>query len=185
MSNEELIALLKKNPIGIDCGVLSLALFGGWYYRSGDVPTADATLAQKQAEGERYALNLTNAAQLKEQYDAVVAANKEVETRLVHANKLGPNLQYFYRLETETGAKLTDPRPMAPRGLNKNVAKASFTPVGFSLTLNGDLAQVLNFLHRLESGAHYCRVLSLSCGVPPERSLPLNVALSLEFLGLP
>ena len=185
MSNEELIAFLKKNPIGIGCSVLSLALFGGWYYRSGDVPDKEADLAQKQAEGERYALNLVNALQLKDQFDSLVVANKEVESRLVHANRLGPNLQFFFKLESETGVKLTDPRQSGLTAPKKDATKSAYTPVGFSVVLTGDFTQTLNFLRRLESGAHYCRVLSASCSVPQDRSLPLNVNLSLELLGVP
>ena len=185
MSNEELIAFVKKNPIGIVCGVLSLALFGGWYYRNGDVPEKEADLAQKQAEGERYALNLTAALQLKEQVDSLAVANKEVEARLVHANKLGPNLQFFFKLESETGVKLTDPRQSPLAAPRKDAAKSAYTPVVFSVILSGDFAQVLNFLRRLESGAHYCRVLSATCSVASERSQPLNVNLTLELLGVP
>jgi hypothetical protein len=185
MSNEELIAFVKKNPIGIGCGALSLALFGGWYYRSGDVPAAEAELAQKQAEGERYALNLVNATQLPEQYEAVVAANKEIESRLVHASQLGKNYQFFYKLESESGVKITDPRQAAIAPPKKDAAKTAFSPVGYNVALSGDLSQVLNFLRRLESGAHYCRVTNITCTVPPERSLPLTVNVGLELLGLP
>jgi hypothetical protein len=185
MSNEELIAFVKKNPIGIVCGVLSLALFGGWYYRSGDVPEKEADLAQKQAEGERYALNLTAGLQLKEQFESLAAANKEIEHRLVRASQIGPNYQFFYKLESETGVKLTDPRQSPLAAPRKDAAKAAYTPVAFNVVLSGDFTQVLNFLRRLESGAHYCRVLSATCSVASERSQPLNVNLTLELLGVP
>ena len=186
MSNEELIAFVKKNPIGIGCGVLSLALFGGWYYRSGDVPAEVQEVAQKSAEAQRYELNLNNAKQLQEQFDALVAANKEVDSRLVRASQLGKNVQFFFKLETESGAKLTtDPRqaPLSPPG--KNAVKGAYSAVQFSVTVSGDLPQILGFLRRLESGVHYCRVLGGSCTVPQERSLPLTLSLTLELLGLP
>ncbi|MBI5768015.1 MAG: hypothetical protein HZA93_09480 [Verrucomicrobia bacterium] len=186
MSNEELVAVVKKNPLGIGCGVLSLALFGGWYYRSGDVPAVEQEVAQKAAEAQRYELNLIHAKSLPEQHEALVAANKEVDARLVRASQLGKNVQFFYKLESESGAKLTtDPRqaPLAPPA--KNAAKTAYNPVAFSVTVSGDLPQLLRFLRRLESGVHYSRVLGASCTVPQERSLPLTLNLSLELLGLP
>lgn len=185
MSNEELIAFIKKNPIGIACFVLALALFGGWYYRSGDVPAKDQELQQKSAEAQRYALNLANATQLQEQYDTLLAANKEVAARLV-SKDIGKNYQYFYKLENESGAKLvTDPRQAASTSSGKGAVKSSYQPVQFSVSVQGSLSQVLGFLRRLESGAHYGRVLGATCTVPQDRSLPLSLVLSLELLGLP
>lgn len=186
MSNEELLAFVKKNLVGTICGGLSLLALGGWYYRSGDVPTIEQEVAAKSAEAQRYELNLLNAKQLQEHVDALLAANKEIDSRLVRGSQLGRNVQFFYKLENESGAKLTtDPRqsPLAPPG--KNAAKGAYTPVAFSVTVSGDLPQLLRFLRRLESGVHYCRVLGASCTVPQERSLPLTLNLSLELLGLP
>jgi hypothetical protein len=186
MSNEELIALIKKNPISVGCGVLSLLLFGGWYYRSGEVPSVEQQVKEKSEESQKYALNLTNAAQLQEQFDTLVAANKEVDNRLLRASQLGKNLQYFYKLETESGAKLiTDPRQAPIPAPAKTGAKTVYSSVPFSVSVQGDLGQVLGFLRRLESGAHYCRVVSATCTVPQERSLPLTLTVSLELLGLP
>jgi hypothetical protein len=184
MSNEELIAFLKKNPVGLAFAVLSLGLFGGWYYRGGEVPVTEAELAQKQTEGERYALNLTNSAQLQEQFDIVAAANKEIEERLVRASQINKNYQFFFKLEADSGAKLVgDPRQSALATVKG--AKGAFVPVSFGVTVSGDYAQVLKFLQRLESGVHYCRVLSATCSVPLERNLPLTLSLNLDLLGVP
>ena len=48
-------------------------------------------------------------------------------------------------------------------------------------------AQLLLFLHHLESGAHYVRVLSGTCALnnSVKRDSPLTLSLSLELLGLP
>ncbi len=186
MSNEELIALIRKNPVGIGCGGLCLALLGGWYYRSSDVPDVEQKVAEKSAEAQRYALNLTNASHLQEQVDALVAANKEIDSRLVRASQLGKNIQFFYNLERDSGAKLTtDPRQsqIAPPG--RNAAKSFYNPVVFNVTISGDLPHLLRFVRRLESGTHYCRTLGATCSVPTERSLPLTLTVSLELLGLP
>ena len=83
MTNEAVLALLKKNPISVGCGLLALAL-GGWiYFRSDAIPAAEAELAEKQAESERLATNLKYSAQLKEQLDKLVAANKETSQAAV------------------------------------------------------------------------------------------------------
>lgn len=183
MSNAELAAFVKKNPISIGSGVLSLLLAGAIYFFSGQVPEAETELGTKQAEGEKHAANLTNEKQLKEHYDALVAANKEIEHRLMRGSQTFANQQYFFKLEGETGTKLTayNPGPVGPPK-----PKAAFTSVPFGVTVQGTLPQLLDFLHRIESGEHYCRVLTFQLsGSGADKNAALNLALNLELLGLP
>ena len=184
MSNQELLAFVRKNPIGIGCGVLALALGGAIFYRSDAVPEKEAELVQKSGEGERYAANLKNANQLQEHYDALVAANKAIDARIVRASQFGKNLQYFYKLESETGVKLVaDPR-IAPPAAKKD-PKAAFISIPCNLSVQGNLPQLLSFLRRLENGTHYCRVNSLALGAGTDRNTALSLSINLELLGLP
>jgi hypothetical protein len=185
MTNEELIALLKKNPISVGCGALSLLLGVGLYFRSDAIPAAEAELAQKAAEAERLAQNIKFADKLKEQLDALVAANKEIDTRIVRASQVGNNTQYFYKLENETGVKMVDFRPLAVSAPAKG-SKATFMPVGFNVSVQGTLPQILDFLRSLEGGTRFARVLTFSVsGTPANRKGPLTLAVSVELLGLP
>lgn len=184
MTKEEILGFVGKNPIGIGCGVLALLLAGGSYWRSDEVPDSEEELTKKSAEAERYAANLKNAAQLKEQYDALVAANKSIDARVIRAGQLGKNLQYFYKLENETGVKLTaDPRQGVPA--TKKDAKAAYIAVPYQLSVQGDLTQLLSFLRRLENGTHFCRVLNITLTGGGDRSAPLALMVNLELLGLP
>jgi hypothetical protein len=184
MTNQELIAFIRKNPIGIGCGVLSLVLGGAIYWRSSDVPEKEEELSQKSQEGERYAANLKAADKLQEHHDALVAANKVIDLRLVRASQLAKILQYFYAIERDTGVKLvSDPRiaPPAP----KKDAKAAYVAVPCVLTVQGTEPQLLTFLRRLENGTHYCRVLSFTLNAAADRASPLNMTVTVELLGLP
>lgn len=184
MTNQELIALIKKNPIGVACGVLALAVGGALYYRSGDIPAAEAELAEKAALAEKYALNIKFSTQLPEQHEALVAANKAISERLIRASQLGTNTQFFYKLESDTGVKLIDFRQSTPTSAKP--AKGAFMPVAFSVAVQGSIAQVLDFLRQIESGTHYGRVLTANCSVSPTaRSAPLTLSLTLELLGQP
>lgn len=185
MSNEQLIALLKKNPISVGCGLLSLLLAVAIYFRSDLVPEAAKLLEQKTAEGERLNANVTNAAQLPEQLAAITEARTEIEKRLVRASELAKNLQYFYRIEAETGAKLLTIRqnPVAPL---KPGAKPALIGVSYTLSFQGPYFTVMEFLRRVESGAHFCRVSQAGIGIiGNNRTGPLTVSVSLELLGQP
>ena len=64
--------------------------------------------------------------------------------------------------------------------------KGTFSPVGFTFVVQGDLGQLMQVLHILEGGTHYCRVLSASCSLSGvNRNVPLTLSLNLELLALP
>lgn len=186
MTNEELFALVKKNPIGVGCGVLSLALAAGIYFRGDEVPAATQELTQKSEEGARLATNLQNAAQLKEQIDMLAACEKELQSRLIHSSQTLTNYQYFYKLESDTGAKMTVISQGAVGLAPKTGPKTVFVGVPFTINLLGTMPQLVDYLRRLESGARYCRVMSVTCGVPvSDRGSPVTLSLNLELLGQP
>jgi hypothetical protein len=184
MTNEELLAFVRKNPLGIGCGGLALLLGGAIYYRGDAVPEAEAELTQKTTESERLIANNKNATQLQEHFDALVGANKAIDARIVRSSQFAKNLQYFYKLESETGVKLTtDPR-ISPASAKKD-PKAAFVSIPCNLSVQGNLTQLLGFLRRLESGTHYCRVQTVSIASAADRNASLNLSINLELLGLP
>ena len=185
MTNEQLMAAIKRRPLGVTCFLLSCALVAAIYFRHGALPEAEQLLAQKTDENQKIGLNVSYSAQLKDQTEAIEAFNKEIAARIIRASQLGNNTQYFYTLESDTGVKLLDLRQTTPSIVAKP-AKGSFLPVAFSITVQSDLNHVLTFLRQLENGTHYCRVLTATCsGNAATRSAPLTLALSLELLGTP
>ena len=115
--------------------------------------------------------------------DTLLAARKEIDARVIRANQLGANSQIFFKLESQTGVKLMgDPRQsaLAAKG------PGAFVPVGFTVSMNGDLPQLLSALRTLESGSNYCRVLGAICSLDGnDRRKPLLLTLNLELLGTP
>lgn len=186
LSNEDVLAAIKKNPVSFGCGLLSLVFAVAVYFRSGAIPEAEAELAQKAAAAERYALNLKNAVQLKEQHEELVAANKAVDARIIRAGDLGSNSTYFFRLFSESGVKQVDFRQVTTTVALPKGGKTAFVPVAFSVSVQGTLPRILDFLRLLENGPHYCRVLTAQCtGNPALRAAPLTLTLNLEILGQP
>ena len=190
MSNEELFAFVKKNRLAVACGVLSVGLALAAYYRGDGLAENQAVLDQKAVEGRRLALNLKNAAQLDEQLAAVSAATAEIKPRLVRVDELANNLQYFYKLEAETGTRLSQLQQTANAASvarwTKTNPKAAFVPIGFSLSVEGEYPALLDFLRRLENGTHYARAVAASVNIlKPDRSGPYVLQLNVELLGTP
>lgn len=187
MTGRDLIDLGRRHPFLVACGGLAFVLSAAVYFRSGAIPEAEAQLAQKSAEADKHASNASNAAQLKEQLAALVAANKEIDSRVVRAGQLGVNYQFFYKIIAESGVKQIDLRqsPVTPAAATK-ASKAGFVPVAFSVGIQGDFRQVLHFLRLLESGTRYCRVTGASFSqLAGDRNGPISLSLNLELLGQP
>lgn len=178
MTTQELIAFVKKNPIGVGCGVLSLALAAGIYLRFDAVPEANNALDERSTLARRYALNISYGAQLREQLETITAANKAIASRLILPTDIGINQQFFYKLESETGVKLLDLRQGG-----RSATKGDLAYIGFSVSVQGEFPQVMAFLRALEDGSHYCRVLTASCS--GGRAGPVSLSLNLELLGRP
>jgi hypothetical protein len=190
ISNEQLLDFVRRNPIGVACGVISLALFGAYYFRSGLTDEANTTLRTKQDESDRYANNIKNSGgpgseELKAEYDSLAAANKQIEARLIRT-QFGVNYGYFEQIAADTGAKRLSPvSQAAPSAAAKAVPKGGFVPVAFTFVVQGTYAQILDVLDRLENGQHFCRVNTASIGkAAAAGSDLLTLSLNLELLGL-
>ena len=83
------------------------------------------------AEGEILMKNLVNGSGLKEHVETITEKSAELESRLVRPAELAKNLQYFYRLEGETGAKLGELRQVPLTNLTK---RQGILPTGRVLT---------------------------------------------------
>lgn len=185
ITNAELSALIRRNPISFGCGLVAVVLGVALFYRSSGVPELTALLEEKSREGSRLAANLRNGALLPEQLEEITAAARAIEGRLVRASELAQNLQYFYRLEAETGVKLLELRQLPPASAAKTAAGA-LTGIAFGVSLQGEYFAVLEFVRRLENGAHFSRVVTSSLsGSGPDRTAPVKLALDLELLGQP
>ena len=190
MAAEPIVATLKANPISVVCGALALTLAVGIYLRSDRVPESEALLEEKVTLGERIDANLKNGVQLADQYAAISASRKEIEARLIHPDELAKNLQFFYKLEADTGTKLVDLRQnVLTNGKPGAKGKTAYMGVGYAVAVRGDYVRVLDFLRRLESGQRFCRIISakvMSLGSGDgSRSNETTLNLGLELLGQP
>ena len=188
MTGEDVTSFLKSNPISVACGALALTLAAATYFRSDRVPESEALLDQKATLGERIDANLKNGVQLAEQHAQISASRQQIESRLVRADEIAKNLQFFYKLEADTGTKLIDLRQNVMPAV-KAKTKGFYLPVGYSISVRGDYIHLLDFLRRLESGQRFCRVHSATVGLTgstdKDRGNELTVTLGLELLGQP
>lgn len=190
ITSKDLVVLLKKHPVAIGCGALSLILLAGSYLRSSRVSGLSEQLKQNEQEGQKILDDIRNGANLVEQYDALLATTKELDSRLVRSSERARNQQYFYRLESDTGVKEINLQPGAVGANQLKGAKTIYTSIGYTISVDGDFRQILDFMSRLESGQHFFRLVSGTVAREgtrgtAEATTAVTLTLNLEFLGLP
>lgn len=199
ISNEQLLAAIKKNPIVTACVVVVLGVVAGIYFRGDLKPQAEVELEELSKQSRRMSANIKNSSLLDEHLGALTNHAAEIDRRLISSGALAVNLQYFYELEAATGTKLVDLRQIATgngRVREREQVKqgaGAYEPVGFAVALIGTYPQLVDFLQRLEGGEHFCRIQSASfTPAASENSGPtlgrpdtLTLVLDLELLGQP
>jgi hypothetical protein len=182
-------SIFSKYPVASGTVCLLCVLAVAFILRHGKASDLQATLASKTDEARRQSLNIARHAQLDEQLTTLEEANREIGSRLVNPQDLATNLQYFYKLEAETGVKLLDTHPAGSNSGKQQPFKAGYRTVQYGMTLEGSFNQVLVFLRRLEQGTIYCRIISAECAAKQEEPTEkkdqgtVNLSLTIEILG--
>jgi hypothetical protein len=190
LTGKDLVALYKKQPVGISCGLVSLGLIVFMFaIRSGAEDEARKLLKEKQDEANRLVANNTDAKNLDKETSALTDLNKAVHDRAVVARDLSLNYKYFYEIEDAAKVKnLNTAQTGIVQPSGKAPPKTNYVPVAYKVSVQGDFAQIVDLLRRLEQGSRFARVmdarLAPSAREGPEAS-KLTLVLTLELLGLP
>lgn len=183
MTGEDIKALIKKKPLVSTCAVVSLACGLIFYFQADTVDETQAKLAEQSKASSQMISNVRNASGLAAQTETLQKATTQLTDRLVKASQLPANLQYFYRLETETGVKITDVRQ---NNRDSRASSTQYVGIPFAVTFQGQYKQVMDFLQRVESGKHFAKFNTISfnkaAGSDTGNYL-LSVSMSIELLG--
>jgi hypothetical protein len=184
MSESGKSSVIRDNLCVVVCALCACLAGGGIYWTGGEIEAAAVTLEQSISDGTRLQSNIANAAQLPDQVQQLTAALSKIQTRFVRPAELATNLQYFYRLENESGVELVDLRQTTAADPLKG--KAGSRGVAFSVTVRGSYEALIGWLRRLENGRHFSRITTATMGmVTPDRTAPLTLNVLVELLGEP
>ncbi len=185
MSFNGLIAKGKERPTASVCAVLSVLLLLAVFVRAGALNDARESLDRISREGNRINDNIKNSLNIGEHLDAVQAVAQDVDARLVRPAELARNLQYFYRLEGQTGVRIAslDQRSVAARGEDEEGAGV-YVRVPYEMAVEGEFTDLLTFVHAIENGRHFARIRNFEIiRARQTESTLLSMAMNLELLG--
>jgi len=179
---------LKKYLIASIFVGVSVLLLGGIIFRSGEIPAREQVVEQKTAEGRRLQANITNSALLREHVETLVQVDKQISQQLVNPNQMAENLQFFYRIEAASGAKIVDVRQIYNSGSAKGQT-GSYVPVPYTVQIQGDFRKTLNFARKIEKGSRIGRIMTASFGQSGNTEHTagdlFSMSLNVELLGIP
>lgn len=181
IETKNVVAAFKRRPLLFVCGALVVGLALATYFRLGVRDEVETKLAEREKVLLRHSNNAKFSAQLESQLETLRKANSKIAEGALRVGELARNQQMFFRLEAETGVKLLDLRQLTVAPLAKGAAASTYVAIPFSLTVEGDYAQIMNFLLRLDREATLARVTGGSISRPAEGAQSL--ALSVELLG--
>lgn len=186
MNGTDLIALLKKHPVGVTCAAVSLLCGVSLYLGADSIDETKVKVDDITKQSQAMQINVRNAAglALSQQTEVLQRAAKQLDERLVKVGQLATNLQYFYRLESDTGVKLTDVR----QNQVGRAAAGTYVGVPYAVTFQGTFKQVIEFLQRVESGKHLSKYSAVSFNKAATNESGgglLSVSMNIELLGTP
>ncbi len=192
LTGKDLVAIGKKQPVGVVCGLLSLLLAVTLYFRLDVVDEQTKLRDDKQSEAKRLKGNNTKGRDFDKDLDALVAANKEAQDRAVQTKDILLNLRYFYQIESAAGVK--DIRTnriglVLPSSAKGTPPKTSYVPEAYTLVESGDFRQTVELLRRIETGQRFSRFTSVvlasvgqSVEAEAEAGPKLNLTVNVELL---
>ncbi len=169
MDGSSILNFVKKHPVGVGSIALAVVLGVVGYFRSSRMGELETELDDRSRQGERLQNNLRYASRLDEHLTTLNYAVETINERAINPAALATNLQFFYRLESELGLKLVDLRQGVPERGRDNT---EYIGVPYTVAVEGTYRQLLQFIQRLETGAHYVKFLSSN--LAPSRGVGAN-----------
>lgn len=188
MTFADILKAVKKHVLVTCCAGATVVLVGFYFFRSGGIEELEATKSDRSKVEQTLSSNVIHATRLQEQYEALVASNALIQSRMVKVSDLARNQQYFYKIEADAGVKLTALGAVGSASGTKPTAKMPYPTAQFSCTVQGTFPQVLLFLRQLEGGQMIQRVrsatLAQASSTPDDANDPkLALTVVVEFLG--
>jgi hypothetical protein len=181
IDSQIIFSRIKKYPLLSACCVISAALALTLYFRSSLLSEQKIELEKYSLEAKRHQNNVTNSAHLADQLNFLIQANSAVKVRGLTVEGVADKLQFFYRLESETGVKYLDLRAGSKVVVDKK-KPATYVPLNYILSVQGDFGQVVAFLRKLEQGVYFCRITSASLS---GSGSSVKISMKLDLLGVP
>lgn len=178
----QVLSLSREYKFVTACGfVVILAGIAAFFFHS-TLLRLERQQALARDEGMAVLRTLASANSLRADKAYIDEAVKAIESNLVTEDNLADNVGYFYKIEEQTSAHITDLRQQPAAALAAE-SRYKLVPVSFSIT--GTFSQVVAFIHQVEHGPRLMKITGFSARRRQLTGNVITIDLSLEMLGRP
>ncbi len=162
---EVILKVIKQRPTATVSLVIALVLGVFYYIRGGHLEAVIEEQAFAENEWNRIEFNVRRARDLEQHLDQMRIVEEEIASRLMNPAEVAINYDYFYRIERETGVRLVtinQTGQVDSRGVPGLPALSNYSAVGYTLSVEGNFSQVLDFLSEVANGRFLARVSAIN-----------------------
>lgn len=175
-----LFSFLRRHAFNAACaGASVVLLIAAWSLWQRQQALAAAS-HQRTREGEAMLATLVAGPTLRDELAQARDAVQRINANLVVEANLAENLWYFYQMEDQTKARLSDLRQLSPSNLDSPLP---YKLIPYSLRITGTYEQVAAFLQRLETGPRLVVIQSFNFSRRESGSPLIGLQLDIGLLG--
>lgn len=178
IDSKRLLRLFRGQPIPAICGLVVFVLILAFYFRGASAVGVQSQLDERNKHYRDLKANVASSVKLDEDLRRLVEYNKKIADGALRVGDIVQNLQFFYKIESETGVKLVDLRQQVVPPLSKGASPSSYVGVGFSLSIEGDYEKIILFCDALKHSSALAKIANFSIS-KSERGLVANMAVQL------
>lgn len=169
MDSKKLIALLKQYPIAVAALGVSLIFALVLYFTMDTLAAREASYQDLMSEVDVMRQNDLNAIGLEDDVAKAQRMVADIERRLILEDAKASHYQYFLGLAEASRISIDDPVPgtfLNPGARGVNIETKEFAQMEYSLKVQGDFGQVLDFLYLLKTGDYFVRITRMKLAPP-------------------
>ena len=173
---------IRRYPAGALSIALCLPAAGSVFVLRNMLTDADRNYEKLNEKGVAMSEYVAGVRNIRTQAAAAHAAADQIEAGLIDESNLAENLWYFYQIEQQTHARISELRQLSSTA-PKN--QGYYKVVPFSLRVAGNYEQVSGYLYHLETGPRMLRVNSFEIQRQESAGNNLLLVLTLDVLARP
>jgi|SRR5882724_819924 len=177
---DQFFPLMRRHPFGAVCVVLSVVAAGVSWFLWQQVGELEAAHYVRSKEGESMLTTLVSGPLLRQELSMVRGYTRRIEDHLVTEDNRSENFSYFYAIEEQSKARITELRQLSappPDG------GAQYKRIPYSVKVSGTFPQVAAFLQAVETGPRLSTITAFSFRRQAPSSALLTLDLSVVLLG--
>ena len=150
------IATVRRHPLSALCGTICILCGVACWYIYGNMKWLELEHKQVVQDGDLDLASMISGPSVKQERLAALEVAHRIEDNLVIEDNLAENLWYFYKIEQQSKAHLTELHQLNPLTPD---SRSLYKRIAYSLTVTGTYEQTGAFLYAIETGPRGLRRL--------------------------